>query len=187
MRHEYRVTKYDPGLRDPSGSYTGKDWTSIGDVGQRFAGRKLTMRDYLTVEKGYLAVLNAMLEEAEVTQLRLLGLEKAKARRQAKGNRWREGAVLSLRQAIEFARQALREELWGMLVAPRRAFVHFGYDYYMYVGLSRLTPSALDLAAQIGIFVEPFRSPYSEALRRMSRRLRHTKPNAHPIPKQDET
>ena len=179
MRHEYRVTKYDPRLRDPSDAYMGEDWTSISEVGQRFAGRKLTMRDYLTAEKSYLAVLGAMLEEAEVTQLRLLGLEKAKTGGQTKRDRWREGAVLSLRQTTEFAQLALREELWGILVAPRRAFVHFGNDCYMYVGLSRLTPRALDLAMRVGIFVEPFRSPYSEASRQISRRLQHT--NQMPI------
>ncbi len=64
-------------------------------------------------------------------------------------------------RAVEFARQALREELWAMLVAPRRAFVHFGYDFYMYVGLSRATPGALELAKRRGIFVELFRSPYA--------------------------
>lgn len=171
MKYEYRVTKYDPRLRNPAGSYTGEDWTSISDVGQSFAGHTLTMPDYLKTETNYLAVMSAMLEEAKVTQLRLRGLENARAGRQAKRDRWREGAVLSLREATEFARLALREELWGMLIAPRRAFVHFGYDYYMYVGLSRLTPSALDLAARVGIFVEPFWSPYSEASRHISRRL----------------
>ncbi len=175
MKYEYRVTKYDPAFRDSSGSYIGDDWTSISQVGQSFAGRKLTMRDYLTVEKNYLAVMRAMLEEAKVTRLRLLGLENVKTSRRAKRNRWREGAVLSLRQATEFARQALREKLWGMLIAPRRAFVHFGYDYYMYVGLSRPTPRALDLAARIGIFVEQCRSPYSEAAKQIPIRLRQTK------------
>ncbi len=175
MKYEYRVTKYDPRLRDPSDSYTGEDWTSISQVGQSFAGRKLTMRDYLRAEKNYLAVMSAMLEEAKVTRLRLLGLENAEAGRQAKRNRWREGAILSLRQATEFARLALREKLWGMLIAPRRAFVHFGYDYYMYVGLSRPTPSALGMAARVGIFVEPYRSPYSEASRHISRRPQQNK------------
>jgi len=175
MKYEYRVMKYDPKLRDSSDSYIGEDWTSISQLGQSFAGRKLTMRDYLRAEKNFLAVMSAMLEEAKVTQFRLLGLEKAKVGRQANRNRWREGAVLSLRQATDFARLALREELWGMLIAPRRAFVHFGYDYYMYVGLSRLTPSALDLAARVGIFVEPFRSPYSEASSQISRRLQQNK------------
>jgi hypothetical protein len=166
MKYEYRVTKYDPMLRDSTGSYIGEDWTSISEVGQRFAGHKLTMRDYLKTETNYLVVMNAMLEEAKVTQLRLRGLENTGAGRQAKRVRWREGAVLSLEEVIEFARLALREELWGMLIAPRRAFVHFGYDYYMYVGLSRLTPSALDLAARVGIFVEPFRPPYSATRQR---------------------
>jgi hypothetical protein len=80
--------------------------------------------------------------------------------------RWRERAIVTAARAIDFAREALRGEVWGKLVAPRRAFVHFGWDLYMYVGLSRPTPGALSLAAQRGMFVESFRSPYATRNRR---------------------
>lgn len=39
-------------------------------------------------------------------------------------------------------------------------FVHFGYDYYMYVGVETPCPQAQRLAAQLGLFVEEMRSPY---------------------------
>jgi hypothetical protein len=162
MKLEYRVTKYDPVFRDSSGRYTREEWTDFSDVGRRIAGRKLTMRQYLAVESSYLTVLAAMLEEAGVTQLRVEALECARRGRA----RWREGAIVTAARAIDFARGALRNEVWGKLVAPRRAFVHFGWDLYMYVGLSRPTPGALNLAAQRGMFVESLRSPYATRRRR---------------------
>ena len=129
------------------------------------------MGDYLAAESAYLAVLRAMLEEAQVRQLRLLGLEVAEAPRLSKRSRWREGAKLTIKQSVEFAQLALREKTWGLLVSPRRAFVHFGWDYYMYLGLSRPTPRALALAANLGIFVEPCQSPYSATAKRTARRV----------------
>lgn len=46
------------------------------------------------------------------------------------------GATLSIAQSLDFARLALREEAWGKLVVLGKAYVHFGYDYYMYIGLT---------------------------------------------------
>ena len=168
MRYEYQVTKYDPALRDASGRFTGNEWTAMSDVGRRFGGRVLKMREYLATEAKYLRVLAAMLAEAEVSRLELRDLE---LHGFEPSGRWRQGESLTIPRAVEFARLALREELWGRLVAPRRAFVHFGYDYYMYVGLSRRTPRALLLAGKRKIFVEPCPSP-NHSERVLQRRAR---------------
>jgi hypothetical protein len=39
-------------------------------------------------------------------------------------------------------------------------YVHFGWDYYMYLGIPIHCPNALSYAKEKGIFVEPFVSPY---------------------------
>jgi hypothetical protein len=39
-------------------------------------------------------------------------------------------------------------------------FLHFGYDYYMYVGVSLACPRSRALATAAGLFVEDFVSPY---------------------------
>ena len=61
----------------------------------------------------------------------------------------------------EVVRRVLREEFWCRLEGAG-AFIHVGYDYYMYVGIPQACPSAEALASQLGLFVEPFRSPYGE-------------------------
>jgi hypothetical protein len=55
----------------------------------------------------------------------------------------------------------LRGDFWCRLESAG-AFVHVGYDYYVYVGVPVESPEAAALARQLGLFVEPFRSPYSE-------------------------
>ena len=53
----------------------------------------------------------------------------------------------------------LREEFWCRFEG-QDAFVHVGYDYYMYVAVPHAVPQAVLLAQQVGLFVEPFESPY---------------------------
>jgi hypothetical protein len=77
-------------------------------------------------------------------------------------NAYAEGSSLGLAEVGEVVRRVLREEFWCRLEGAG-AFVHVGWDYYMYVGAPRPCPGAEALARQLGLFVEPFRSPYSEA------------------------
>ena len=56
-------------------------------------------------------------------------------------------------------RLCLRAEIWCRLVAPG-AFVHVGYDFYLYVGVSVACPRAIAAATGRGLFVEEFSSPY---------------------------
>ena len=52
LRNHYRVTKYDPVLRDASGAYTGDDWIMFEQIGQTFDGVPLTLATYLTLRHG---------------------------------------------------------------------------------------------------------------------------------------
>jgi len=48
---EYRVTKYDPSLRDARGAYSADDWTSVTDIGHAFGGVTLTDTEYQRIEQ----------------------------------------------------------------------------------------------------------------------------------------
>lgn len=161
MRHEYRVTKYDPKYRNAEGHYTREEWTFFAQVGKRVAGRRVTMAEYLQAETKYLQVLDAMLREAGVARLQLRDVWTGTRLRI-----WSKPRTITLRTALSFARLSLREQVGGVLVAPWRAYVHFGWDYYMYVGLARPTPAALELATTLGLFAEPCPSPYKFRHRR---------------------
>ena len=162
MRYEYRVTKYDPSKRDWDGAYRIAEWTEFADVGRRFAGRVLKKPEYLAIERKYTDTLVKFLAEAEVSHVELRNLETAGLKIPT-AKTWRRKRSLSLAEVSRFARLALRGQIWGRLTAPRRAYVHFGWDYYMYIGLSRPTPNAIAAARAAGLFVELSRSPYARA------------------------
>jgi len=158
MRNHYRVTKYDPSFRDANGAFLRDDWTSYSDIGRIYSGTPLSESEYLVVESAYLLSVEEFLREAGIETLQLRGLENNT--RRVLPQFIQPLALLSISQCVEFARIALREVAWGKLVAPGRACVHFGYDYYMYLGLPTKCPMAIAAAHARGLFVERFRSPY---------------------------
>jgi hypothetical protein len=158
LRNQYRITKYDPSFRDDDGAFRREDWTSYSDVGHVFNGITLSESEYLRVEAAYLFAIEACLHDANIESLFLTGLENS---RQTKLPKFvQDKASLTVTQCINFARFVLRDLAWGKLILPGRAYVHFGYDYYMYLGLPSHCRDAIAAVSQRGLFVEPFRSPY---------------------------
>jgi len=150
---EYRVTKYDPAVRLSGGTYN--EWTSFSDVGATFDGTVLTRATYEKVETAYISVAMAFLREANVGSLAVRGLEYRK-----KGKRpYPEGACLTVMDVGTIMTEVLREEFWCRLEGDR-GFIHFGWDYYMYIGVASACPEAQELAMKVGLFVEEMRSPY---------------------------
>lgn len=58
-------------------------------------------------------------------------------------------------------RGILREEFWCRLES-QGAYLHFGWDFYLYVGVPCPCPEATTNAAARGLFVESCRSPYRD-------------------------
>lgn len=55
----------------------------------------------------------------------------------------------------------LRERGFCRLEAPAGVYIHVGYDYYLYLGGAVPSDRTIDLATQVGLFVdEDFTSPY---------------------------
>lgn len=152
---EFRVTKYDPAHRDRWGAYTRDEWTSVSDIGRAFGGQVLTEAEYQRVEDAYAAAVAAFLREAEVSSLAIGGLENYGGVPLP----FAEGSPVGRAQVGEVVRRVLREKFWCRLEGAG-AFIHVGYDYYMYVGVPRACPAAESLVRDLGLFVEPFRSPY---------------------------
>ncbi|WP_282295343.1 hypothetical protein [Stenotrophomonas sp. PS02289] len=149
--HSFRITKY--ATLGPNGARTSppSEWTAFSDV-----GRLVTLADYLQVESAYLQAIETACTASGATALRVKALD---------GNRARgftEGQCLELTQALEMARQVLREACWCKLVAERME-VHFGYDYYMYVVAADDILMELESAAP-SLFVERYPSPYLQPM-----------------------
>jgi hypothetical protein len=155
---EYRVTKYDPASRDTRGAYIADEWTSVKDVGGEFAGAVLGDDEYRRVERAYVDSALAFLREGGLNSLTVEGLENSKGVALNFG----EGSVLPAEQIGELIRQILREEFWCRLEG-QGGFVHFGWDYYMYIGVPHRCLQAERFAEEVGLYPELFASPSSEA------------------------
>ncbi|HEV7298383.1 MAG TPA: hypothetical protein VGN72_03390 [Tepidisphaeraceae bacterium] len=153
--NEYRVTKYNPVFRDSSGAYTRDEWISFGDIGRSFDGVTLTPESYGRVEDAYVATAVAFLRESAVPHLTVRALEN----KQGQAVPINEGDALPIEQLADVLRSLLREEFWCRLEA-NDAFMHVGWDYYMYVGVPRPCPAARREAEERGLYVEDFASPY---------------------------
>jgi hypothetical protein len=155
MKH-WRVTKYDPAVRDSSGAYGQDEWTDYDDIGKTFGGVLLTMSAYMAMEDRYVEVATQFVREAGVSELVAVGVEQ-------NGNH---GLVLSEGMRVipdtlvTLVRAILRHQVWCMLEWWPHFYLHIGYDYYMYFGCENNLPNSIKSAMENGLFVEEEISPY---------------------------
>jgi hypothetical protein len=154
--NEYRVTKCNPAFRDQSGAYTKDEWTLFKQIGQTFSDVQFTSAEYERVEDAYVEVALSFLRESGLSSMKVAGLEN---RMQALD--FQNDTVLPLDRIGEIIRRILREEFWCRLEGSE-GFIHFGWDYYMYVGAPHPCPKAQARAAELGLYVEEFASPVRE-------------------------
>lgn len=147
---EYRITKYNPSYRNESGHYLDKEeWTSYSEVGD-----KVTLEEYLKVEQSYIESAIEFVKNSGVSILKVQGLED-----HDKSSNLVEGLEISLDSFGCVLKALLREEFWCKLES-KNAFIHVGYDFYMYIGVKALNSDCTKKAQQRGLFVEDFESPY---------------------------
>ena len=170
--HQWRVTKYDPRRRDREGHFPADDWTAVSDMGGKYNGQILTVEKYLVVETAYVDAALRFFEESRCDALTVVGLEGDGRDSLAddptggigleRGLTLREGQRVSGAVLGQTIRLNLRSLVWCKLEEPGRFFLHFGHDYYMYVGSDSPSSAAIEFARQIGLFVEPKTSPHRE-------------------------
>lgn len=133
-----------------------EEWCDFSDVGDTFGGVALTLDAYEEVEREYVSAVRGFALASGHSVLQLTDVEREDQL---------EGVVLDLDGIEGAARRILRNDLWFRMQSPARDFyVHFGYDYYMYIGSrSSSCPEAITSAVAGGLYVEPdFPSPYLE-------------------------
>ena len=166
----YQITKYNPQYRNPLGTYLKDEWTSISDVGKIYENREFTLDEYLKVEDGYIqAILLFMiflnLESLTVTYLEKRTTWNVSSTPYSKSmfglyKKIMEGKQINTKEMGDAARLLLREFLWCK-IENENMFVHFGDDYYMFIGSSKkISKSLREKIEGFGLFVEEFESPY---------------------------
>ena len=72
----------------------------------------------------------------------------------------RNDTVVRLDQLADLIRLNLRELTWCKLQEADKFYLHFGWDYYIYVGGTNPSLRAIQGTTQSGLFVEAKASPY---------------------------
>ena len=161
--NSWRISKYNPLYRDNSGKYLKEEWTSVFDVDED----KFT--EYLEIESKYINSILLIMKCSDVNFLIIEGLEK-QSDTELENNfsektlelfhSIKEGFSITYNDIIHFCPLVLREVVWCKLVNPKM-FVHFGYDYYMYIGNVKSCIEDIEEIKKMGLFVEEFKSPYA--------------------------
>ncbi len=165
----WRITKYNPQSRDSKGVCLVKDeWTSYSDIGKSYAGYEFTFEQYMQTENAYVEAIFTFMDCLHLNELRIANLERhdipteSKFYSQAMLDLFellKNGMCLSRDSINNQVRLVLRENVWCRLEG-NGMFVHFGYDYYMYIGSEKLYSDSIAHIERAGLFVESYESPY---------------------------
>jgi len=149
----YRITKYNPEKRNKSGAYLLDEWTGYDQLGKKFDSEEFTLEEYEKVEAAYIDSAIDFLESAGVRELTVKCLDLYDLSEESE-YRVSEGASYGLDQLRHLFQGALRNEFSAKFESDDPAFVHFGWDYYMYVGVMDRDEGPIERAAGRGLFVE---------------------------------
>lgn len=127
FENQYRITKYNPKYRVDN-VYTLSEWTAISDIGIEFNGKILTEEEYLKIEHSYLSVIRSILLELSIAELQVTDFCSPN-----ECDSLNNTTLASVDEILMVAKNCLREKCWCKLVGDN-FFIHFGYDYYMYIG-----------------------------------------------------
>lgn len=62
--YKYRITKYNPAYRDKKGTYTKEEWTSVSDIGKKYAS-SFTAREYIKTENLYIDAIENIINNVK--------------------------------------------------------------------------------------------------------------------------
>lgn len=169
----YRITKYNPKLRIENDIYKENEWTSFCDIGKVFDGVEFTKEEYMLTEVKYINVVLSVIRTCNISTLKVKSLEKYSEETDFKNekitfskeiestfNNIKEGDIINVDEIENLIKLILREKIWCKLVFKRNFFIHFGYDFYMYVGCELSLDSIKQAIGGIGLYVEEKESPY---------------------------
>lgn len=168
--YQYRITKYNPVLRNENGEYISEEWISPWQIGKTFSDKLFTIKEYLQVEKAYIDTVLSFLKECKLKSLRVIQLERNNELLQDESSELfeeefkyivlEEDLLVNETDIPTICKMVLREYIHCHLISSSNFFVHFGTDYYMFIGSNQPCINAVDFARNNNLFVEEYQSPY---------------------------
>jgi hypothetical protein len=170
---QYRITKYDPLNRNDQGHYLYDHWTEFSDIGKTLEGEIVTIEKYLEVEADYINAIIDILKENQIKYLRVVGYEKRGRQQSIKDNKGKwfhrsefetidlsEDKKVSIDEIEVICQMMFRYYGHLSLEINKLAFIHYGFDMYVYVGVTNISEGLREKLNQTSIFIEEFQSPY---------------------------
>ena len=150
--NEIRISKYDPKFRY-NGNYMLDEWTDFSDIGKHFADGTLTPEKYLIVENNYISAILDIMIESGIKSVIIGSFE------QYSDTEWTNGQTVTIKQLSDVIRDCLRNNCWCMLESEK-FYIHFGYDFYVYIGCAISFIRVKQICEKRGLFVDNTKSPY---------------------------
>lgn len=171
IKYQWRVTNYNPDFRNKNGYYTlTEEWTCPSEIGEIINGKEFTLDEYLQVEAAYVNAVIKFIEESGFNSLRILKLSQWNISEEDKKSPLyesefeqlvlQEDLMVNKNEIRLICKMVLRNFLDCQLYLIDKFFVHFGWDYYMYIGSYVNCSSAIEFATNNRLFVEQIQSPY---------------------------
>jgi len=164
----WRITRYNPQNRDENGFYISDEWSSISDIGKKYNDVEFTYESYISCENAYADTVTRVMRGNTIEFFTLEALQKkryvnypdfSESESKKYFRSLKRNMQVPKHEIIPIVRFALREIIWCKLVNDNM-FVHFGYDYYMYIGSENKLEEELSAVRKNGLFVETIISPY---------------------------
>ena len=130
------------------------EWTSFSDIGKVFDGTILSQDAYLEIEKAYIDCYIEVIEKAKISKLHI-----KQAEYYTENVRF-SSSISNTHEIRQVITACLREQCWLKLTS-KDFFIHFGYDYYMYIGSLLPSESVIETAMHHGLYCEQYASPYN--------------------------
>lgn len=149
----YRIAKYDlNGYVD--GIFTLDEWTDYSDIGNIFSGKKLTQEMYEEIETKYIQSAQDIFMADHQKELSITNLQKYQS-----NLTWKNHQIIDKLHLGGIIRDCLRNKCWCRL-STENFYIHFGYDFYMYIGCSLSCDIVTKICAGNQLYVIECESPY---------------------------
>lgn len=172
---EYRITKYNPEMRDEDGCFTLDDWTDWSDIGRVFNGEEFSVDEYIETEKKYIEIASKVILRKDILTLRITRLEmpfnesdiaeitdsmKEKSLYMCKEDLALYDEIKNGKSEIHheeiasIIRLLLRGFLWCELICKRKLKLYTGYDLYMYIHCDEISVDLINSERQQNMYIE---------------------------------
>lgn len=188
IKYQWRITKYNPKYRNTQGHYTKEEWTSSAHIGKMIDGELITFEEYLKVETAYIHTIMKFLQVNGIKSLTIIhstfidieqelgALYDQLYDDQFDNLQLKDDQEVTIEQIPLISKMILRGFFYCSFISSD-FFIHFGDEYYMFIGTNHYEEESLKFAEQQNLFVEEMTSPLYICEENIVRTINWTKMN----------